>query len=186
MNKRGGGEHSPAEHRLRAGGHQREPRGCVCSIISRTEASGSGGGPILCQCWWVGGGGLALCQPQPERLFSSGGGVGAPMVGGGGFSVQAPQLQSTHSAPAMSIGIWLIHLQWVHVSRKCCFQGPAFSTKRPRLRCNVALSLHSGGSVEVTGDEGTIRGHEPAGEAPGAIKGGWGGVGTCCFQQHKE
>lgn len=50
---------------------------------------------VVCVCVSVGGGGggggLDLCQRQPERLFSSGGGVGAR----GGLFVRGPLLQST-------------------------------------------------------------------------------------------
>lgn len=79
----------------------------------------------VCGC----GGGLALCQQQPERLFSSGGGVGAGSGSGGegGRTFFCPRTTVTihvgNSAPAMSIGIWLIHSQWVHVTRKYCLSG---------------------------------------------------------------
>lgn len=62
--------------------------------IKNINISASGDQYCVCVYVWVGvglGGGLALCQRQPERLFSSGGGVGARR----GFFVRGPLLQST-------------------------------------------------------------------------------------------
>lgn len=89
------------------------------------NTSAKTGETILCVCV----GGVWPCVSGSPNVCSVLAEVWEPavVVVGGGHFFFCPRTTVTihvgNSAPAMSIGIWLIHSQWVHVTRKYCLSG---------------------------------------------------------------